>query len=151
MSWTQAGSNNAFLFLDRNQNGKVDNATELFGSFTPQPKSSTPNGYAALAVFDDPRNGGNGNGKIDPGDAIFDHLLLWIDRNHDGISQPDELLTLRQAGIFTISLDYQLIIQTDQYGNIFRYRSSIADKERHEAPFCYDVLLLLQPPPGWGK
>jgi len=30
-----------------------------------------PNGYAALAVFDDPAQGGNGNGKIDPGDAVY--------------------------------------------------------------------------------
>jgi hypothetical protein len=145
-SWTDPRYSNAWLVLDRNGNGIIDDASELFGEFTPQPPSPQPNGYKALAVFDDPRYGGNGNGRIDPGDAIYSHLLLWVDRNHDGISQPDELLTLPQAGVFAIGLDYKENERTDQFGNVFRYLSWILDRASREDPRCYDVLLMTAVP-----
>lgn len=69
MGWTAPGVTNAFLVLP-DADGLVPNRKQLFGNFTPPPPSSNPNGFAALAVYDDPKNGGNGNGEIDPGDAI---------------------------------------------------------------------------------
>jgi len=145
-SWTDPDYANAWLALDRNGNGTIDDAGELFGEFTPQPPSQNPNGYKALAVFDDPRNGGNGNGKIDPGDAIWPSLRLWIDRNHNGISEPSELIPLSEAGIFSISLNYSLSKKTDQYGNEFRYVANIQDQYGHQDPLCYDVLLMTAAP-----
>ncbi|MGH9583468.1 MAG: hypothetical protein ACRD4O_11080 [Bryobacteraceae bacterium] len=143
VSWTDPQWRNGWLALDRNGNGTIDDFTELFGSFTPQPPSSTPNGFKALAVFDDPANGGNGNGVIDPGDSVYNKLRVWIDANHNGFSEPNELHTLRELGIHRIGLTYTLSRYVDANGNHFRYRARIWDRAGRAHNACYDVILQL--------
>jgi hypothetical protein len=144
MSWTDANWRNSWLALDRNDNGTIDDFTELFGNYTAQPPSNDPNGFLALAVFDVPANGGNGNGVIDPGDSVYANLRVWIDANHNGYSEPNELHTLQELGIFKIGLTYRDTPFVDQYGNRFRYKGSFWDQAGTEHDACYDVFLIVQ-------
>lgn len=142
--WTVAASTNAFLALDRNRNGVIDNGRELFGNFTPLADgTNAPNGWAALAEFDRQSLGGNGDGVIDQRDAIYSVLLLWQDLNHDGISQPLELHSLASFGIETISIDYKSEMRRDRWGNLFRFKAMVIGHDpvtgRAYQRYAYDV------------
>jgi len=52
-------------------------------------------------------------------------LLLWVDANHDGVSQPDELKSLAEYGVRSISLHYIVGKEVDEFGNIYRFRSHV--------------------------
>ena len=140
VAWPLSGELAAFLALDRNGNGVVDNGTELFGNFTQQPPAEEPNSFRALAVFDDGEHGGNENGAIDSGDAVFADLRLWIDANRNGMSEPEELHPLSTYAIHSISLDYRESSKRDQYGNRFRYRSEV--QSAGSPHWAYDVFLV---------
>lgn len=156
IAWTDPHYHNAFLVLDVNGNGMVDNGRELFGNFTPQRQSDHPNGFLALALYDLPANGGNNDGVIDAHDAVFSKLRLWIDANHDGISQPGELYTLDHFGIHSLAFGYVSSPKVDKFGNSFRYRALVnplsehqedRDRRKHDGVvgrWAYDVFLSIK-------
>jgi hypothetical protein len=106
LSWTDRRSDDAWLALDRNGNGRIDDGSELFGDATPQPPAARPNGFLALGVYDRPEQGGNGDGWISADDAVFASLLLWRDADHDGSSQSSELAALEASAVSAIDLAF---------------------------------------------
>lgn len=125
VGWTHSLSDDGFLVLDRNANGVIDGGRELFGASTPQPSAAEPNGFLALAVYDELAMGGNADSLITKEDAIYRQLRIWVDENHDGVSQHHELRTLLSVSIEGIRLDYFTAERRDQHGNLFRWASRI--------------------------
>lgn len=146
ISCTEANSDDAFLALDRNGNGVIDNGLELFGNTAPQPEpaaGTVRNGFFALAEYDKPANGGNADGLIDQHDAVYEQLRLWRDLNHNGICEPGELNGLADWNIDAIALDFKESKHRDKWGNGFRYRSSVIGN--NTGRWAYDVVLQNNP------
>jgi len=137
VSWTLPNGRDAFLAFDRNGNGWIDSGLELFGD-----AYGFQNGFLALAEHDKPDNGGNLDGWIDERDFIYPLLRLWFDSNHNGESEPWELMPL--AGL-RISLDYHTAERRDRYGNLFRYRADAVQSNGTKLAAIDVFLSVLEP------
>jgi hypothetical protein len=143
IGWTAPGADEAFLCLDRNNNGVIDNGSELFGTATPLESGQiAANGFAALAEYDD-----NGDGVINAADAVWTRLLLWRDDNHDGVSQPSEITPIASSSVVAIGLNDHWTGRRDRYGNVFQYQSTVwlGDAEKSTARPVYDVFFVAVP------
>lgn len=120
IGWTNASTEEAFLWLDLDENHRVDGGRELFGTGTLMPSGHrASDGFAALSVYDAIENGGNNDGTITSADRIFWRLRLWIDRNHNGVADADrEIATLPQHGVAELHLNYVRSGSRDRNGNV---------------------------------
>lgn len=90
----------AWVALDLDGNGMVDNGRELFGIDTILPGGARPrDGFEALASLDS-----SGDGRIDAADERYEDLLVWRDENLNGISEGYELRSFEEAGIASVNL-----------------------------------------------
>ena len=64
---------------------------------------------------------------VDSRDSIFSSLRLWQDKNHNGISDPEELQTLAALNVVALELDFKESKRVDQHGNEFKYRAKVRD------------------------
>ncbi|MBT0730466.1 calcium-binding protein, partial [Rosenbergiella nectarea] len=110
------GKDDGLLVLDLNGNHIIDDGSELFGNNTMSSSGNTAkNGFQALADYDS-----NHDGIINNEDDIFSRLQIWQDRNGDGVTDEGELLSMEQAGIAAIHLNWKNSKVIDEYGNEFR-------------------------------
>jgi hypothetical protein len=122
-------SSDAWLALDRNGNGLIDDGSELFGSGTTMPDGSKAlDGFAALRVLDT-----NHDGVMDGQDAAFANLSVWVDANSNTKTDAGELRSLIQAGIDSLSLVAKPTAIIDQ-GNLIGLMGSYTttDGQKHE-------------------
>ena len=124
LTWVDGESRDYFLVLDRNQNGRVDDGRELFGSGTPLSNGYiAPHGYVAMRELDSPDHGGNGDGFLSRSDVQFSSLLLWHDGNQNAISESWEIKKADQAGLIWIDLSFLSTERIDEFGNNLKYAS----------------------------
>lgn len=118
---------NAFLALDHNRDGTINDGSELFGA-------KTGDGFGDLAQYDE-----DGNGWIDEADSVFDKLKIWV-KDENG---QDKLYTLKEKRLGAIYLgcsetDYTLQSSTTGQINgqirrsgVFLYENGMAGTIAH--------------------
>ncbi len=82
----------AFLAVDKNNDGKITSQQELFGA-------EGVSGFDMLKEYDS-----NNDGVINASDTRFGELKIWQDKNENAITDEGELKSLSDAGIVSINL-----------------------------------------------
>ena len=125
-AWATRGD--GLLVRDVNKDGSINNGSELFGSSTKLANGTTAvDGYQAMKALDS-----NNDGLLTSMDAQFGELMVWVDKNGNGVSNPGELFSLSDLGITSLSLDATKSDQTNN-GNLLGLMGSFttADGKTH--------------------
>lgn len=119
ITWTSRGGDDAFLWVDLNGNNAVDDGSELFGMATVLESGETArHGFEALKHYDQRSQGGNEDGKISSADSVWNHLRLWVDANHDGVSQGGEIWPIMRSHVEELHLSHNGSLVPDKHGNL---------------------------------
>jgi hypothetical protein len=130
------GENDGLLARDVDQDGRITSGRELFGDATRLPDGRrATNGFEALAALDQ-----NRDGVVDALDPAFAELKVWRDRNGDGVSLPDELQTLSEAGITAVPVRARAVASLDN-GNLVGLVADAPRDSGHDLQLA-DVWLL---------
>ena len=107
---TWIGKGDGLLALDKNNDGKINNGSELFGdAMRKKDGTLAKDGFDALSDYDL-----NKDGKIDANDEIYSKLKVWVDADGDGITDDGELKTLAELGIKQLNLGNTAVNGADQ-------------------------------------
>ncbi len=102
------GRDDGFLFFDRDGNGTVTNAGEL--SFTSD-KDGAKSDLDGLRSFDS-----NEDGIFSSADDQFAQFMIWQDRNGNGRTEENEIVSLQAAGIASIDLAGEAVNRGWEWG-----------------------------------
>jgi len=136
------GSGDGLLVLDINQDGSINDGSELFGTSTVLADGSKAvDGYQALAQLDT-----NHDGVINSADAQFAKLGVWIDGNADGQTGGGEVKSLAELNISQLSLSARVTTDTNN-GNLVGLTSSYqtTDGVNHTAADVWFAVKPAQP------
>ena len=125
------GTDDGFLVHDINNNGVIDDGSELFGNGTSMVlvKGKAQDGYKALSQYDLPQLGGNNDGLITKADDKWKFLKLWVDSNANGVTDSNEIKELKDYGIKSIGINPRITRnRTDPAGNLLPYWSWVTTK-----------------------
>ena len=106
-----------YLALDRNEDGKINDGSELFGT-------KSGDGFGDLAAYDE-----DGNGWIDENDDIWNKLKIWV-QDEQGNSK---LYSLAEQGVGAICLQ-NVSTEFGQRGNSGEINAAI----RNTGIFLYE-------------
>lgn len=127
----QAASGSGFIVFDKNQNGIIDNGSEMFG-----PQSGQ--GFAELSQYDE-----DGNGWIDENDSIYSQLGVMtfsgqsqVDGQGEGqgaVQETQSLMAAQVGALFlgSVTADYELNTESGLFaGTIKQSGAALAEDGR---------------------
>jgi len=147
MQWVRPGGDEGFLAMDRSGNGLVDDGSELFGVGTPMVLEgrNAPNGFVGLAQYDSTELGGNDDGLINPADAIWPQLRVWVDLDADGVATLEEMRTLKSYGITALETIPKMRRYYDAAGNLIPYWAWAMQRAKPGRTLMVDVYFRMLP------
>jgi hypothetical protein len=148
VQWVRPGGDEAFLTLDRNGNGLVDDGSELFGVGTPLmiEGGPAPNGFVGLAQYDQVALGGNDDGLISSADDIWPHLSMWVDTNADAVATRNEMRRPGQLGFRSFGTIPEVRRHVDEAGNLLPYWAWARTTQAPRKAIMVDVFFLILSP-----
>lgn len=97
VAWPEKNAPGYFLALDESGKKSIVKSSQLFGD-----GHGFDNGFLALGVLDS-----NKDQQIDAKDEKFNKLVLWQDKNGNGVSEASEVFSLSDKLVTKISLSYK--------------------------------------------